>query len=195
MKIPESQNGPLRDSVARDHEVRQDRDVRRERVGDDRVKIGLSASRKFRTAQIAPSVLSFRTGQPLKCTTRSKEQISAQMRRIRKTDTRPELLVRKLAHRLGHRFRLHRRDLPGTPDLVFPSKRKIILVHGCFWHQHDCSLGRRQPQSNRDYWLPKLARNVVRDKSVQRELACLGWAVLVVWECETRDPLRSTKSR
>jgi DNA mismatch endonuclease (patch repair protein) len=120
---------------------------------------------------------------------RTSEQISAQMRRIRKTDTRPELIVRRLSHRLGYRFRLHRRDLPGTPDLVFPSKKKVILVHGCFWHQHACPLGRKQPKSNRDYWLPKLARNVARDSQVQSDLASLGWKALVVWECETSDPL------
>lgn len=111
------------------------------------------------------------------------------MRRIRKTDTRPELIVRSLSHRMGYRFRLHRRDLPGTPDLVFPSMKKVILVHGCFWHQHACSLGHRQPKSNRGYWLPKLARNVARDSRAHSELAFLGWTVLVVWECETRDPL------
>src|SRR5258708_2551621 len=120
---------------------------------------------------------------------RSREQISAQMSRIRKTDTRPELVVRSLAHRMGYRFRLYRRDLPGTPDLVFPSRQKVIFVHGCFWHQHACSRGRKQPKTNRDYWLPKLTRNVSRDSRVQGQLASLGWKALVVWECETGDPL------
>lgn len=85
--------------------------------------------------------------------------LSARMRRIRKADTRPEMIVRRLAHRLGFRFRLHRRDLPGTPDLVFPGPRKAILVHGRFWHEHDRRLGRKQPATNQDYWLPKLGGN------------------------------------
>jgi len=124
---------------------------------------------------------------------RSKEQISEQMRSIRKKDTKPELVVRRLAHRLGFRFRLHRRDLPGTPDIVFPSRRKVILVHGCFWHQHHCGLGRKQPTTNRDYWLPKLARNVTRDAQAELALTNLGWQIFVVWECETRavEDLRS----
>ena len=108
------------------------------------------------------------------------------MRRIRKVDTKPELAVRRIAHRLGFRFRLHRRDLPGTPDLVFPRLRKVIFVHGCFWHQHDCPLGSRQPSANTGYWLPKLARNVERDRLARLRLASEGWDVLVVWECQTR---------
>lgn len=116
---------------------------------------------------------------------RTREQISEQMRRIRKVDTKPELLVRRLAHGLGYRYRLYRRDLPGTPDLVFPSKRKVVFVHGCFWHQHHCSLGSKQPRANTDYWLPKLARNKERDLITQRALEGLGWSVLVIWECET----------
>jgi DNA mismatch endonuclease (patch repair protein) len=109
------------------------------------------------------------------------------MRSIRKTDTRPELAVRRLAHRLGFRYRLHRRDLPGTPDLVFPSRKKVIFVHGCFWHQHDCPLGRKKPSANPKYWHPKLARNVARDAQNWERLRALGWDVLVIWECETRD--------
>jgi DNA mismatch endonuclease (patch repair protein) len=118
---------------------------------------------------------------------RTREQISEQMRRIRKVDTKPELLVRSIAHRLGYRYRIHRRDLPGTPDLVFPSRRKVVLVHGCFWHQHSCPLGSKQPRANPHYWIPKLARNKERDKIAQRALEALGWSVLVVWECQTRD--------
>ena len=109
------------------------------------------------------------------------------MRSIRKTDTRPELVVRSLTHGMGYRYRLHRRDLPGTPDLVFPRMRKAIFVHGCFWHQHHCPLGRKQPSTNTHYWLPKLSRNVERDHLVRNRLEKLGWTVLVVWECETRD--------
>jgi len=117
---------------------------------------------------------------------------SAHMRRIRKRDTSPELTVRRIAHSLGYRFRLHRRDLPGTPDLVFPRLRKAILVHGCFWHQHEgCRLA-RQPKSRLEYWLPKLKRNQERDQIAAEELAALGWRSLVVWECETArtDALR-----
>lgn len=108
----------------------------------------------------------------------------ALMRRIRKTDTKPELALRRLVHAMGYRFRLHRRDLPGTPDLVFPGRRKIIFVHGCFWHQHDCRLGNKRPSSNVGYWHPKLARNVERDVINRALLAEQGWQVLVVWECE-----------
>jgi DNA mismatch endonuclease (patch repair protein) len=121
---------------------------------------------------------------------RTREQISDQMRRIRKTDTKPELVVRKLVHKMGFRFRLHRHDLPGTPDLVFVTRRKVIFVHGCFWHQHICHLGGRQPSSNRAYWLPKLARNVERDNITRRALKRLGWQVMVIWECETKNAVR-----
>jgi DNA mismatch endonuclease (patch repair protein) len=114
----------------------------------------------------------------------SPEERSAHMRRIRKVDTKPELVVRRVAHRLGYRFRLHRRDLPGTPDLVFPRLRKLILVHGCFWHQHPgCGLA-RAPKSRLDYWLPKLQRNQERDAEAAAALKRLGWDVLVLWECE-----------
>lgn len=112
------------------------------------------------------------------------------MRRIRSKDMKPELIVRHLAHSLGYRYRLHRKDLPGKPDLVFPSRRKIIFVNGCFWHGHDdpnCIDGRRKPKSNLDYWLPKLARNKGRDKQHQAALEELGWSVLTIWECETKD--------
>ncbi len=115
---------------------------------------------------------------------------SENMRRIRSKGMKPELIVRQLAHGLGYRFRLHRADLPGKPDLVFPRHRKIIMVHGCFWHGHsdpDCVDGRRKPKSNLDYWLPKLARNRQRDAEHEAALADLGWAVLTVWECETRS--------
>lgn len=109
------------------------------------------------------------------------------MSRIRKTNTKPELVVRRLSHALGFRFRLHRSDLPGTPDLVFPRHRKVILVHGCWWHRHNCRLGRREPKSRRKYWIPKLKGNVARDRKVKRQLRRLGWSVLTVWECQTKD--------
>jgi DNA mismatch endonuclease, patch repair protein len=115
-----------------------------------------------------------------------REQISAHMRSIRKKDTKPERIVRRLIHRMGYRYRLHRNDLPGTPDLVFPGLRKVIFIHGCFWHQHACRLGSKQPATNRHYWLPKLARNLERDSAAQSALAALGWNVLVIWECEVK---------
>ena len=112
---------------------------------------------------------------------------SAHMRRIRKTCTKPEMRVRRAAHRLGYRFRLHRKDLPGTPDLVFPRLKKVVEVRGCFWHQHPgCRLA-RQPKSRLDYWLPKLERNRARDLETTTALRALGWSVLVVWECQVPD--------
>lgn len=101
----------------------------------------------------------------------------------------PEMRVRRLAHALGYRFRLHRKDLPGKPDLVFPARRCIIFVHGCFWHQHPDPACRdaRPPKSNQAYWLPKLSRNVARDQEHIARLEALGWRVLVIWECETAD--------
>lgn len=112
---------------------------------------------------------------------------SEYMRRIRSKDTAPELMVRSLVHRLGYRYRLHRKDLPGKPDLVFPSRKKIIFVHGCFWHGHDCSSVARTPKTNTGYWVGKILRNTERDARHQSELKALGWNLLVVWECEIRD--------
>ena len=113
--------------------------------------------------------------------------LSERMARIRKTNTKPELIVRSIAHGLGYRFRLHRRDLPGTPDLAFPRLRKVILVHGCFWHRHDCRDGRKLPTGKLSYWEPKLQRNAERDRQIQVQLAALGWDHLVIWECELRN--------
>ncbi|MDE2988746.1 MAG: DNA mismatch endonuclease Vsr [Chloroflexota bacterium] len=107
---------------------------------------------------------------------------------IRSRGTRPEMAVRRLLHSLGYRYRLHVAELPGKPDLVFPGRRKVIEVRGCFWHQHEdpeCRIARK-PRSNRDYWLPKLARNVERDAEHEQKLGALGWEVLVIWECEVR---------
>jgi DNA mismatch endonuclease (patch repair protein) len=112
---------------------------------------------------------------------------SALMARIRSTGSDPELLVRRLTHRLGFRFRIHRRDLPGTPDLVFPRLRRIIFVHGCFWHGHPGCRRAHLPATRREYWLPKLARNAARDANAQAALKAAGWDILVVWECETGD--------
>ena len=114
---------------------------------------------------------------------------SANMARIRSKGMKPELDVRKLVHRMGYRYRLHRKDLPGKPDMVFPSRRKVIFVHGCFWHQHSAEncLDGRHPKSNTDYWRPKLTRNVERDAEHLSRLDADGWQVLVIWECETKN--------
>lgn len=109
------------------------------------------------------------------------------MRAVRSKDTKPELLVRRLAHAMGYRFRLHRKDLPGSPDLVFPGRRSVIFVHGCFWHGHDCRRGARQPKDNADYWRAKVARNMARDARVLNELGEAGWRSMILWECELRD--------
>lgn len=111
---------------------------------------------------------------------------SENMRAIRGKDTLPELAVRSLVHRLGYRFRLHRADLPGKPDLTFPARRKVIFVHGCFWHSHGCKAG-LIPKSNRDFWLPKLKKNRIRDRKNLRILAQLGWDSLVIWQCELKN--------
>ena len=116
-------------------------------------------------------------------------QRSERMGRVRARDTKPELLVRRLVHRMGYRYRLHRRDLPGTPDLVFPGRRKVIFVHGCFWHRHtdaNCKLA-RLPKSKHDFWVPKLKANFERDVDNQDQLQKLGWEVMIVWECQLRD--------
>jgi DNA mismatch endonuclease (patch repair protein) len=112
------------------------------------------------------------------------------MSAIRGRDTKPEMIVRSLAHGMGFRYRLHRRDLPGKPDLVFPSLRRVIFVHGCFWHMHDCRWGRVVPATNAAFWSEKRGGNVERDRRHAAELKHAGWKALVVWECETRDPAR-----
>lgn len=119
----------------------------------------------------------------------SRERRSENMRRIRSGNTSPELIVRRMLFGLGYRYRLHAHTLPGKPDLVFHSRKKLIFVHGCFWHQHPsdrCGIV-RVPKSAREYWQPKLARNVGRDSENLGKLRDAGWEVLVVWECETKD--------
>jgi DNA mismatch endonuclease (patch repair protein) len=111
---------------------------------------------------------------------------------IKSTGSHAERAVRSAAHTAGFRFRLHRKDLPGSPDLVFPKHRKVIFVHGCFWHSHHCARGARVPKSNRDYWIQKLGRNKKRDVAQRRALAKAGWAVLTIWECQTRDTAKLT---
>jgi DNA mismatch endonuclease (patch repair protein) len=109
---------------------------------------------------------------------------SATMRAVKSKNTAPEMLVRSIVHRLGYRFRLHRKDLPGKPDLVFAGRRKIIFVHGCFWHGHECARGNRIPQHNRDYWVRKIRDNRERDTMHSVILESSGWKILTVWECE-----------
>ena len=118
---------------------------------------------------------------------RTPESRSALMARIGGKHTVPEMIVRSLLHSLGFRYRLHRRDLPGTPDIVFPSRRKVIFVNGCFWHAHGCGIG-QPPKSRLDYWAPKLEKNRTRDLKKVRELRKQGWEVLTVWQCQTRNP-------
>lgn len=116
----------------------------------------------------------------------TKQQRSACMARIRSTNTQPELTVRRALHAAGYRFRLHRRDLPGKPDIVLPRHRLAIFVHGCFWHGHTCKDGRR-PRSNEGYWNPKLDRNLARDARRRQELSELGWKAVTVWACTVKD--------
>jgi len=109
------------------------------------------------------------------------------MSKIRGKDTKPEILVRRLVHASGFRFRLHRADLPGKPDLVFARLRKVILVHGCFWHVHRCRNGQVKPSTNSEFWKRKREATRTRDKRNLRKLKAMGWDAMVVWECQTRD--------
>lgn len=120
--------------------------------------------------------------------TLTKAERSERMRLIRSRDTTPEKFVRKMLHGMGFRYRLHARTLPGRPDLVFAGRRKVIFVHGCFWHRHaNCKLA-RLPKSRLEYWLPKLSANKERDEKNRRALGRLGWRSLVVWECQLSRP-------
>ena len=123
----------------------------------------------------------------------TRELRSRIMRAVKSTDTNPELIVRSLAHRMGFRFRLHRKDLPGKPDLVFPGMHKAIFVHGCFWHGHDCPRGARIPKTNRSYWVKKIAKNQKRDRANSKALTGRGWKIAVFWECELRDEKRLSR--
>ncbi len=117
----------------------------------------------------------------------SAEERSRTMRAVKDRDTGAEMAVRRLLHGLGYRYRLHRADLPGKPDLAFPARRKAIFVHGCFWHGHSCARGARVPKNNRDYWTAKIERNRRRDGETQDRLAASDWLALTVWECELKD--------
>ncbi|MGZ6037327.1 MAG: very short patch repair endonuclease [Phenylobacterium sp.] len=118
----------------------------------------------------------------------SPEKRSAVMRRVKGKDTSPERAVRKALTALGARYRLHRKDLPGKPDVAMPGRRLALFVHGCFWHGHDCARGSRVPKQNRDYWVGKVERNRARDAKNREALAALGWRVESIWECELKDP-------
>lgn len=122
----------------------------------------------------------------LPCFEKPEASRSANMRAIQGKDMVPELAVRRLVHSLGYRFRLHQKTLPGNPDLVFATRRRVIFVHGCFWHLHGCKRA-HVPRSNRDYWATKLRRNRQRDRKNLKALISTGWVVLVVWECEVTD--------
>lgn len=117
---------------------------------------------------------------------------SALMARIGPKDTKPEMVVRRIAHALGCRFRLQRRDLPGTPDLVFPRLGKVIFVHGCFWHRHPGCKKTSMPKTRVEFWTRKFESNVERDARKERELRQMGWDVTIIWECETRDTEKLT---
>lgn len=119
--------------------------------------------------------------------THTPEQRSYNMSRIRSRNTQPELIVRSLIHSLGYRYRLHRRDLPGQPDIVLPKYKKVIFVHGCFWHMHDCRFGKVEPKTNAEYWQAKRLSNVERDKNHIAALKMKGWQVLVLWECQVKE--------
>jgi DNA mismatch endonuclease, patch repair protein len=114
------------------------------------------------------------------------------MAAVRSRDTRPEKVVRSILHALGLRFRLHQASLPGSPDIVLARHRAIVFVHGCFWHSHSCPRG-KPPNSRREFWLPKLAKNRARDKLQVKALRKLGWRVLVIWECQTKDHTQLTE--
>jgi len=110
------------------------------------------------------------------------------MRSVRSEDTEPELLIRGVLYRLGYRYRLHDKSLPGKPDIVFAGRRKVVFIHGCFWHGHDCARGSRVPKANREYWVQKVARNKRRDTQHSAALNAQGWQTLIIWECETGKP-------
>jgi DNA mismatch endonuclease (patch repair protein) len=122
------------------------------------------------------------------------------MRAVKSTNTKPEMAVRRYVHRLGFRFRLHRKSLPGTPDLVFPRLNKVVFVHGCFWHGHRCKRGDRTPSANREYWVEKIGRNRKRDKQNRALLKSQGWDVYIAWECrigtaQAQEDLKAFLSR
>ena len=117
----------------------------------------------------------------------TKEHRSWNMSRIKSGNTRPEIVVRSLLHNMGYRFRLHRKDLPGKPDIVLPRFKSVIFVHGCFWHRHKGCKNAASPKTKKTFWREKFKANVIRDKKVQEELNSMGWKILIIWECELPD--------
>lgn len=109
------------------------------------------------------------------------------MAAVRSKNTKPEMIVRRTVFGMGYRYRLHVKSIPGSPDLVFPGRRRVIFVHGCFWHRHSCGKGRAAPQTNVSFWSEKFRRNKERDRKIQQSLRTRGWRYLVIWECQTRD--------
>ena len=109
------------------------------------------------------------------------------MRAVKGRDTSLEITIRRLIYSMGYRYRLHRKDLPGKPDIVFSSRRKVLFIHGCFWHGHGCKRGARVPKTNREYWEKKIGRNQARDVKNKAALQALGWEVLIIWECQIKD--------
>lgn len=118
---------------------------------------------------------------------------SRTMQAVKSKNTSPELFVRRLLHSRGYRYRLHRSDLPGKPDLVFPCRKKVLFIHGCFWHGHDCARGSRIPKTNTEYWTAKISRNRERDARARKQLQADGWKVLALWECDLRNEAASLK--
>ncbi|MFD0870722.1 very short patch repair endonuclease [Paenibacillus residui] len=124
-----------------------------------------------------------------------KEKRSEIMRKVTGKNTKPEIIVRRLLHRMGYRFRLHRSDLPGKPDIVLPKYKTVIFIHGCFWHGHEGCARSKLPATNRDFWEKKIAKNKVRDKEVFNQLEELGWRVLIIWSCEIQKKKMGILSR
>ncbi|OHB44581.1 MAG: very short patch repair endonuclease [Planctomycetes bacterium GWC2_45_44] len=124
----------------------------------------------------------------------SQQQRSFNMSKIRDKNTKPEMIVRSIVHRMGFRFSLHNKKLPGKPDIVLSRHKKIIFVHGCFWHIHNCKYGKVKPATNADFWTNKRQGNAARDKENIRKLKQLGWRVLVIWECQIRKPEKAVNS-
>jgi DNA mismatch endonuclease (patch repair protein) len=123
----------------------------------------------------------------------SKEKRASMMGAVRQKNTRPEVIVRQELHRSGLRFRLHRCDLPGTPDIVLPARRVVIFVHGCFWHRHSGCKKSTTPKSRESFWTTKFIANIQRDRKVRRKLRAEGWSVVTIWECQTKDRVRLTQ--
>jgi DNA mismatch endonuclease (patch repair protein) len=153
----------------------------------------IGVSRRFSGYYMAVHTRKMSLAYPHQMDTLTPENRSRLMSRIRSEDTKPELIVRSMLHRMGFRFRIHRKDLPGRPDIVLPKHKKVVLVHGCFWHGHLCKIA-PGPKSNTAYWSPKIETNRSRDQRNRTALIDLGWRVLELWECEIRD-LQKTEER